>query len=51
MIDPLGRFFDNVHGYLSYSRPILSVGLASTFEDVTFSLNKLNDRKGVYEWE
>lgn len=50
MIDPLGRFFDNVEGRQRFSRPILDVGLDVALADVQFSLVRLANRGGIYEW-
>lgn len=50
MVDPLGRFFDNVDGRLHYSRPILDVGVDQALADVRFSLTKLERRGGIYAW-
>ena len=51
MVDPLGRFFDNVAGRLHYSRPILEVGVEEALRDVQFDLVRLQNRGGVYPWE
>lgn len=50
MIDPLGRFFDNVGGSHVYSEPILAVGVARALAQVRFSLDKLRARGGLYVW-
>jgi radical S-adenosyl methionine domain-containing protein 2 len=50
MIDPLGRFFDNVGGRLNFSRPILEVGIEEALHDVQFSLVRLQKRGGIYQW-
>ncbi|MFX1284740.1 MAG: viperin family antiviral radical SAM protein [Promethearchaeota archaeon] len=51
MIDPLGRFFDNTNGYLTFSRPILEVGVEKAFSDIQFSLKKFYQRGGHYNWD
>jgi len=50
MIDPAGRFFDNVTGAYRYSKPILEVGLAEAFHEVAFSEERFRERGGVYDW-
>lgn len=50
MIDPLGRFFDNVAGRLTYSRPILEVGPEAALQEIRFSLVRLESRGGRYSW-
>lgn len=50
MIDPLGRFFDNVDGRLTFSRPILEVGVDAALAEIRFSFVKLETRGGVYPW-
>jgi len=46
MIDPLGRFYQNVDGKASYiySDRILQVGVANALKQVTFILNKFKNR-------
>ena len=51
MVDPLGRFFDNVDGRYSYSRPILEVGIADALKDVRIDTNKFEERGGLYDWD
>ena len=50
MIDPAGRFFDNVTGRLHYSRPIQDVGLPAAWEDVKFDMQRFRSRGGEYNW-
>jgi radical S-adenosyl methionine domain-containing protein 2 len=50
MVDPLGRFFDNVDGRLRYSRPILEVGVETALTEVRFEVVRLVARGGVYSW-
>ena len=50
MIDPLGRFYDNIGGIYRYSEPILEVGLAKALGQVGFSSKKLRARGGLYDW-
>ncbi|HEY2028486.1 MAG TPA: viperin family antiviral radical SAM protein [Myxococcales bacterium] len=50
MVDPLGRFFDNVAGRLRFSRPILEIGIERALREVQFELARLQVRGGVYAW-
>ncbi len=50
MIDPLGRFFDNVNGRYSYSRPILEVGIDKALSDVQINPDRFEERDGRYDW-
>ncbi len=47
MVDPLGRFFDNVDGRLRYSR-LLGVGVEQALADLRFCPTKLEARGGIY---
>lgn len=49
MIGPNGCFFDSSQGYHRYSRPILEIGIAEAFQDVTFEAGKFVKRGGLYE--
>lgn len=51
MIDPAGRFFDNSKGRLTYSNPILEVGIKTAFESVHTNYDKFVNRNGVYDWK
>lgn len=51
MIDPAGRFFDNVSGKHRYSRSILSVGMQQAIDDVELNYQKFVDRQGEYDWK
>jgi radical S-adenosyl methionine domain-containing protein 2 len=54
MIDPIGRFFDNgkrLSQGLTYSPPILSVGVSFALQSINFQHTKLLTRGGVYNWE
>lgn len=51
MIDPAGRFFDNVFGTHTYSRPILEVGVRQAFADVSVDFEKFLARDGLYDWQ
>lgn len=51
MVDPAGRFFDNVQGTHNYSEPILKVGIKEAIKTMDYDLDKFLDRGGVYNWE
>ena len=48
MVDPLGRFFDNVRGRYTYSAPILQVGVVTALEQVAIDTERFELRGGVY---
>ena len=50
MVDPAGRFFDNMSGRHTYSRPILEVGVAAALQDVSIDPHKFRSRDGAYDW-
>ncbi len=50
MVDPAGRFFDNVEGKYTYSEPILNVGVDSALMQVKISTKVFLERKGLYNW-
>lgn len=50
MVDPAGRFFDNVAGSHTYSRPILDVGVEGALKDVSVDAAKFLARDGLYDW-
>lgn len=50
MIDPAGRFFDNVSGKHSYSPPILEVGVEKALSHISYSMEKFIGRGGLYDW-
>lgn len=50
MVDPAGRFYDNVEGEHSYSRPIIEVGIKEALSDIRFSASKFEARSGLYDW-
>lgn len=50
MLDPAGRFYDNVDGKHTYSRPILEVGVAEALKEIRFDRSKFYDRDGLYNW-
>ncbi len=50
MVDPAGRFFDNVAGTHVYSRPINEVGVDAALSEVTVDPDKFLLRDGLYDW-
>lgn len=51
MIDPHGRFFDSTQGAHHYSSPILNVGIASAFAEVSFDPDLFEARGGNYDFK
>ena len=49
MVDPLGRFYDNVRGTHTYSAPILSVGAEKALSKTSISPERFAERGGDYE--
>ena len=50
MVDPAGRFFDNVAGIHVYSRPINKVGVDVALREVSVDPDKFLLRDGFYDW-
>ena len=50
MVDPAGRFFDNVAGVHRYSRPINEVGVEAALGEVSVYPDKFRSRNGLYNW-
>ena len=50
MIDPAGRFFDNVQDSYRYSDPILEVGVAEALKQVSIDPERFHQRGGRYDW-
>lgn len=50
MVDPAGRFFDNVASAHGYSRPILDVGVEEALREVSVDTHKFLSRSGLYAW-
>ena len=50
MVDPAGRFFDNVDGFHNYSRFILRVGVDEALKDISVVPERFIQRGGRYEW-
>ncbi|MFF3642035.1 viperin family antiviral radical SAM protein [Streptomyces sp. NPDC002564] len=51
MIDPAGRFFDNIGGRYAYSTSILSDGVQAALDQITIDSGKYRARGGEYDWE
>lgn len=51
MIDPAGRFFDNINEKHTYSLPILEIGVSAAFHQVNVDYQKFVDRGGIYNWK
>lgn len=50
MVDPMGRFYDNVDGRYRYGRPILRAGVEEALRDVKIDAEAFERRGGRYEW-
>ncbi len=50
MVDPAGRFFDNVAGGYTYSRSIIDVGVEEALREVSIDSEKFLSRDGIYHW-
>lgn len=50
MVDPAGRFFDNVAGVHTYSRPMLEAGVEEALREVSVDAGKFLSRSGMYDW-
>ncbi len=50
MIDPAGRFFDNVTGGYRYSAPILGAGIDRAWRQTCFSMDRFLQRGGSYDF-
>ena len=50
MVDPAGRFFDNVAGTHVYSHPINEVGVDAALREVSVDPDKFLLRDGLYDW-
>jgi len=48
MLDPIGRFFDNLTGKHYYSETIFSAGITSAFKQVIWQKEKFMQREGFY---
>lgn len=50
MVNPEGRFFDNVGGALHASDPILDVGVEAALAQVRVVVDRFVERGGLYDW-
>lgn len=50
MVDPAGRFFDNVEGTHRYSLPILQVGTRAAMQQMGYDEEKFEERGGLWAW-
>jgi radical S-adenosyl methionine domain-containing protein 2 len=50
MVDPAGRFYDNVQGSYKYNDPILKVGVKEALKQVSIDPERFRKRGGNYEW-
>lgn len=50
MVDPSGRFFDNINGSHSYSESIISVGVEEALKGVSIDPQRFLQRGGQYDW-
>lgn len=50
MVDPAGRFFDNVAGTHTYRRSIIEGGVEEALRDVSVDPEKFLSRNGRYDW-
>lgn len=50
MVDPAGRFFDNINGVYNYSSKIIEKGVEFSLKEVEVSYSKFLKRKGLYSW-
>jgi len=50
MVDPLGRFFDSATGRHRYSRPILGIGVDTSWAEVAFDEGKFLARGGAADF-
>ena len=49
MVDPTGRFFGNMEGRYTYSRPILEAGIAGALQEIEIDPERFRKRGGRYE--
>ncbi len=50
MVDPLGRFFSNIHGSYRYSEPIWLVGWDNARDQIEVDVRRFLARGGLYDW-
>ena len=51
MVDPAGRFFDNVEGMHRYSLPILEAGTRLAIQQMGYDERKFLQRGGEWGWK
>jgi radical S-adenosyl methionine domain-containing protein 2 len=51
MVDPAGRFFENLDGKHRYSPPILEIGCPTAFQQMQYDVEGYLGRGGVYQWQ
>jgi radical S-adenosyl methionine domain-containing protein 2 len=51
MVDPAGRFFDNLEGTHRYSLPILEVGTRIAIQQMDYDGKKFEERGGHWAWD
>lgn len=51
MVDPAGRFYDNVDGKHNYSEKIIDAGVFEAIKQVNYSTEKFLNRGGLYDWK
>lgn len=51
MVDPAGRFFDNIAKKYSYSSEINKVGVEKAIQQMNYDFGKFINRKGIYDWK
>ncbi|MCD8423218.1 viperin family antiviral radical SAM protein [Tenacibaculum finnmarkense] len=50
MVDPAGRFFDNVKGKYRYSSKIIEQGVLASLQEIEICYSKFINRDGLYNW-
>lgn len=50
MVDPAGRFYNNITGENSYSKPILEIGARLAIQQMKYDFGKYISRGGIYNW-
>jgi radical S-adenosyl methionine domain-containing protein 2 len=51
MVDPAGRFFNNINGVYEYSSSIISVGINESFHQMKYNFEGFLKRGGIYNWK
>lgn len=51
MIDPAGRFFQNIESEYQYSSPLLSNGVLSSYNEMKYDQELFESRGGIYNWK